>query len=248
MPMETPRSQRRNKPSSHDRSFLSLAAHELRTPLHSANGFLEMVLDGLAGPLNERQQEMLGYTHTAIGQLTLLLEDVLFMARADGGEMTLRLSKVDPAVVVARALESIREQLRATDISVIRSDGPLPAMLKADGERLCEGLGGLLRGAVAMMPVGGAMEIQATAQDGSFRVIVWLHGVRLNATDMGTLFDRFPQPHPIEADRPVHLGLELAIAQITAAWHDGACYMDSSAEDGSLILSYEVPINPPVQS
>lgn len=245
--MEPSRSQRRNKPSSHDRSFLSLAAHELRTPLHSANGFLEMVLDGLAGPLSERQQEMLGYTHTAIGQLALLLEDVLFMARADRGELALRLTKVDPAAVFARALESIRDQLRANNITVIRTDEPLPSTLKADGERLCEGLGGLLRGAVAMMPVGGALEIQATARDGSFRVMVRLHGVRLNATDLETLFGRFSQPQPIGADRPVHLGLELSIAQITAVWHHGACYTDSSAEDGSLILCYEVPINPPGQ-
>jgi signal transduction histidine kinase len=246
--METPRSQRRNKPSSHDRSFLSSAAHELRTPLHSANGFLEMVLDGLAGPLNERQQEMLGYTHTAIGQLTLLLEDVLFMARADSGELALRLTKVDPAAVFSRALEGIREQLGANNITVIRTDGPLPSSLKADGERLCEGLGRLLRGAVAMVPVGGALEIQATAHDGSFRVMVRPHGVRLNETDIGTLFDRFPQPHPIDADRPVHLGLELSIAQITALWHQGACYTDSSAEDGSLVLCYEVPLTPPDQS
>jgi signal transduction histidine kinase len=246
--METPRSQRRNKPASQDRSFLSSAAHELRTPLHSANGFLEMVLDGLAGPLNERQQEMLGYTHTAIGQLTLLLEDVLFMARADSGELALRLTKTDPAAVCSRALESVREQLLASNITVIQTDGPLPSTLKADGERLCEGLGRLLRGAVAMLPVGGALEIQATTQVGSFRVIVRLHGVRLNATDIGTLFDRFPQPHPIDADRPVHLGLELSIAHLTAAWHHGRCYTDTSAEDGSLILTYEVPINPPGQS
>lgn len=246
--MEPPRSQRRNKPSSPDRSFLSSAAHELRTPLHSANGFLEMVLDGLAGPLNERQQEMLGYTHTAIGQLAILLEDVLFMARADSGELVPRLTKVDPATVFSRALESIHEQLRANNITVVRTDGPLSSTLKADGERLCEGLGGLLRGAVAMLPVGGALEIQATAQDGSFRMIVRPHGVLLNATDIGTLFDRFSQPHPIGADRPVHLGLELSIAQITAVWHHGACYVDSSAEDGSLILCYEVPLTPPGQA
>jgi signal transduction histidine kinase len=244
--MEAPRSQRRNKPSNHQRSFLSHAAHELRTPLHSANGFLEMVLDGLAGPLNERQQEMLAYTHTALGQLATLVEDVLFMARADNGELVApRLGRVDPSSVLTRALESVREQLLANNITVIRSDATVPSTLRADGERLCEGITALLRGAVAMTPAGGTLTIETAARDSSLRLAVRLHGVRLTEADTGTLFDRFPLPHPIGAERPVHLGLELSIARITAEWHHGACHADSAPDDGSLMLCYDVPISPP---
>src|SRR5690348_345716 len=101
MPMDTPTAAttRRNTATARERSFLSNAGHELRTPLHSANGFVEMVLDGLAGSLNERQQEMLSHAHTAIGQLGTLIEEVLFVARSDNGEILFHPSPVDPSTI-----------------------------------------------------------------------------------------------------------------------------------------------------
>ena len=157
MPMDTSTTTRRAAAAARERSFLSNSGHELRTPLHSANGFVEMVLDGLAGPLNERQQEMLSYAHTAIGQLGTLIEDVLFLARSDNGEIVYRPTTVDPGAILSCALDCVREQAAGQHVTVSRHDQELPTAIQADSERLREGLTGLLRGALAMMPSDGAM-------------------------------------------------------------------------------------------
>ncbi|HEX5548102.1 MAG TPA: sensor histidine kinase, partial [Ktedonobacterales bacterium] len=111
-----------------------------------------------------------------------------------------------------------------------------------DGERLREGLTGLLRGGLAMMPPESAMTVLATVREDLLAFEVTLDQVRLNGTDRRHLFDRFYQPRPLGADRSAHLGLGLVIAQITAQWHGGHVRVDSVA-DGSIILYYEIPLN-----
>lgn len=234
-------SQRQN-PSLKERTFLATAAHELRTPLHSANGFLEMALEGMAGPLGERQREMLDYAHLALGQLGILLEDVLFVARADGGELVPHPTKVAPATLVARAIEAVRDQARERDVTLTQSVGDAPATIRVDGERVREGLVGLLRSGVALTVPGRTLAVATLADAGLFRVTVMLDGVRLSASDLRRLFDRFAQPQPLGAEKSAHLGLGLVIAQITAAWHGGRARAEA-APDGSLILSYELPLS-----
>jgi signal transduction histidine kinase len=242
MPMDTSTTTRRAAAAARERSFLSNSGHELRTPLHSANGFVEMVLDGLAGPLNERQREMLSYAHTAIGQLGILIEDVLFLARSDNGEILNRPAVVDPSAILTCALDCVREQAHEQGVTLSRQELALPAAIQADGERLREGLTGLLRGGLAMMPPESAMTVLATVREDLLAFEVTLDQVRLNGTDRRHLFDRFYQPRPLGADRSAHLGLGLVIAQITAQWHAGNVRLDSVA-DGSVILCYEIPLN-----
>ncbi|HEY1391627.1 MAG TPA: HAMP domain-containing sensor histidine kinase [Ktedonobacterales bacterium] len=233
---------RRTAAAARERSFLSNAGHELRTPLHSANGFVEMVLDGLAGSLNERQQEMLSHAHTAIGQLGVLIEDVLFLARSDSGEILYHPSTVDPSAILTCAMDCVREQAHKQGVTLSRQDLELPTAIQADSERLREGLTGLLRGGLAMVPPDGAMTVVAMTRKEILAFEVTLDQVRLSATDRRHLFDRFSQPRPLGADRSAYLGLGLVIAQITAHWHGGNARVSSTA-DGSAMLSYELPLN-----
>lgn len=244
MTMDSSTSSRRHTIVTKERTFLSNAAHELRTPLHSANGFMEMVLDGMAGPLNERQSEMLTYAHIAIGQLSSLVEDVLFVARADSGELLAHLSTVDPVSILGRALDSVRELARENNVTLALRESALPPTIQADGERMRDGLAGLLRGGLALMPSGGAMFVDVKAHENQLEVAATLERVRLSATDLRHLFDRFYQPRPLGADRSAHLGLGLVIAQITAGWHGGVVRAETTS-DGNVILRYETLLSHP---
>jgi two-component system heavy metal sensor histidine kinase CusS len=185
---------------------------------------------------------MLSYAHTAIGQLGTLIEDVLFLARSDNGEILNRPAAVDPSAILTCALDCVREQAHEQGVTLSRQELALPAAIQADGERLREGLTGLLRGGLAMMPPESAMTVLATVREDLLAFEVTLDQIRLNGTDRRHLFDRFYQPRPLGADRSAHLGLGLVIAQITAQWHAGNVRLDSVA-DGSIILYYEIPLN-----
>ena len=240
--MDSSKPSHRHNTSLKERTFLANAAHELRTPLHSANGFLAMALEGMAGPLSERQREMLGYAHLAMNQLALLLEDVLFVARADSGELAPHPAAVAPSALIGQAIETVRDQARENNITLTQQTGDLPATMRMDGERVREGLVGLLRSGLALTPPGGMVSIIAEAKEHILCFTMTLTDVKLSASDLSRLFDRFSQPRPIGADRSAHLGLGLVIAQITAAWH-GGCARADTAVDGSLVLSYELPLS-----
>src|SRR5262249_26795869 len=70
-------------------NFISMVSHELRTPLNSLNGFLEIVLEGQAGPLRPRQEEFLNYARSSTHALMRLVEDIVFITRADTGQFSL---------------------------------------------------------------------------------------------------------------------------------------------------------------
>ncbi len=65
---------------------------------------------------------MLCHAHTAIGQLSTLIEDVLFVARSDNGEIQLLVSTVDPSAILALALDSVREHAQEQGITVSRQE------------------------------------------------------------------------------------------------------------------------------
>src|SRR4051812_5748553 len=69
--------------------FLSLITHELRSPLNTINGYLDLVLEGAAGELNEQQQEFIQRARTGSVRLYTLLEDLLLISRADAGQLRL---------------------------------------------------------------------------------------------------------------------------------------------------------------
>lgn len=240
--MDSTKPSRRSRGKTYERTFLANAAHELRTPLHSANGFVEMVLDGLAGPLNERQREMLGYTHISIRQLATLIEEILFLARVDSGELVPHIAIVDPTATLTHALDSVREHLRDNNITLTRAATEMPTTIRADGERLREGLAGLLRAGISLMPPDGVMTVAALTRDNMLTFEVTLANVQLNATDLSQLFERFYQPRPLGADRSAHPGLGLVIAQTTAGWHGGSACASSTPDNSSLILSYGLPL------
>lgn len=242
MLMDKSKPARRATVAAKERTFLANAAHELRTPLHSANGFVEMMLDGLAGTLNERQHEMLGYAHVAIGQLGTLIEDIIFLARTDSGEIVPHLSNVNPAGILTSALESIREHVSEQNVALTYVATELPTVIQADGERLRAGILGLLRGCLSLMPSGGVIQVAVSASEKLLSIEVILENVQLDATDIRHLFDRFSQPRPLGAQHATPPGLGLAIARLTAEWHSGTTRAKSTP-DGSLVLSYELPLN-----
>jgi K+-sensing histidine kinase KdpD len=143
--------------------YLSILSHDLRTPLHTLGGFLEMVHDGMAGPITERQDEFLGYARTGAHQLGAMLEDVLFLSRADSSPLTLRRDRVEVSSLLHGVLNAAQVEAQVKHVTVL-ADIPqnLPPLL-GDEERLKHALARLLSHAVSRAPASSTVEIFATA-------------------------------------------------------------------------------------
>ena len=216
-------------------NFLSLITHELRSPLNSINGYLDLALEGLAGPLNEQQREFLQRARAGSEHLYALVEDLLLAARADSGQLRLTRESVNLHDLVNDALEEL--ELTARDAEVRLSSAvprDFPALL-IDPVRVQQVLRNLLNNA-----------LQFTSKDGTVTVSARYEAARqlvqIQVTDSGCgiapeyherIFERFFQiPRP-NGGRASGMGLGLAIVKMIVELHGGQVWVESTPGQGS---------------
>lgn len=146
-------------------NLISMISHELRTPLNTINGFLEIVLDGQVGALNERQQEFLGYAQVGARQLMTLVEDILLISKADAGQFSLRLGPVEVAPLIESALTSQRAAAGRGEVRLEVDIAPDLPTVQADELRLQQVLTNLLSNAIKFTFAGGMARVVARLID-----------------------------------------------------------------------------------
>ncbi len=150
-------------------SFVSVAAHELRTPLTSIYGYLELFLDGILGPVSEKQQEYLQRIYKSAGWMLAAVSNLLDMIRIDSDRVELVLQPASFHEVLEGAVERFEPQLLAQEQQLqMEVPGDLPQIL-CDVLRTEQVLGRLLSQASTASPPGGTIRLSAAlSEDGSF--------------------------------------------------------------------------------
>ena len=133
--------------------FLSLVSHELRTPLTSIRGYLDLVLDEEAGELNSGATPVPRGRRAQLGRLLRLVGDLLFVAQADAGRLSLEQGKVDLAALAAECVEGAAPAAAAKSIELVLAAKPVPAFV-GDRGRLAQVLDNLVSNALKFTPEG----------------------------------------------------------------------------------------------
>ena len=231
-------------------NFLSMITHELRSPLNAINGYLDLTLTGIAGPLNEQQHEFVQRARASSEYLYALVEDLLLISRADSGQVRLNREVTSLQEMAANAIEELELMAIDNKVSVavdIPHDFP---PLYADPVRLQQVLRNLVSNALRFTPPGGQVTVAAAiamppesdsaapSQDEEMRR--WL---RLQVRDTGygiapehieRIFDRFYQAPQPGATRANGQGLGLAIVKMIVELHDGRISVESVLGQGSV--------------
>jgi signal transduction histidine kinase len=139
--------------------FLSHVSHELKTPLTSIKGFLQNLLDGLTGPLNEKQQRYLSRMLDNSNRLIHMIEDLLDRTRIQFGRLDLVPGEVDLGYCVVDAVEQLRllAQTKRQTLEAIAPPGPL--VVWADRDRLIQIIMNLVQNALKFTPEGGSITV-----------------------------------------------------------------------------------------
>ncbi len=227
-------------------NLISMISHELRTPLNTISGFLEIVLDGQVGPLNERQQEFLGYVRTGAQQLTTLVEDILFISKADAGQFLLRLGPVEIPVLVESVLTALHGAAERAGVRLEADVAPGLPTIEADGLRVQQVLSNLVNNAIKFTNRGGVARITVRQDGDAILFQVSDTGRGIASRDLKRIFERFYQSDNAgEAQTGGH-GLGLAIARLIVEQHHGHIWVESALRRGST-FSFTIPVAPLVQ-
>ncbi len=225
-------------------NFLSTITHELRSPLNTINGYLDLLLEGISGDLNAQQHSFAQRARAGSEHLYALLEDLLMISRADSGQLRLNCEIISLPEVIARAVEEL--DLTASDQgTTIVVDVPRNfPQLYADNVRLQQVLRNLMSNALHFTPDGGKVTISAwlerREQQKAADEVERLMKLQVRDTGAGIdpafherIFERFFQVPNASPTRAGGQGLGLAIVKMIVELHGGSIEVASVPAQGS---------------
>jgi two-component system phosphate regulon sensor histidine kinase PhoR len=221
-----------------------MVSHELRTPLNSINGFLEIVLEGQVGALNDRQQEFLNYAFVSTQQLMTLVEDILFISKADAGQFKLRRSSVDVALLMEQAVHSALQAAEKVGIPLLADIPTDPIQIRGDELRLLQVLNNLLGNAIKFSLAGTSVRLSASIEGNDIRFAVTDRGKGISSEERERIFDRFYQADSSARSRGEGYGLGLAIAKLIVEQHGGRIWVESKPDDATTFF-VSLPLTSP---
>ncbi len=194
--------------------FLSRMSHELRTPLNAILGFGQLLeLD----PLRDDQRTAVGHIVSAGRHLLELVDEVLDIARIEGGVMRLSLEPIDLCTVTNDTIELMRPLATQREIHLHVDEDSISVHLRADQQRLRQVLLNLISNAIKYNRPGGDVHVSGQARPaGRFRVMIRDRGYGLSGADTKLLFEPFERLAAEHGDvEGVGLGLALCKQLVT---------------------------------
>jgi signal transduction histidine kinase len=224
--------------------FLSVAAHELRTPITSINGFSELLRRELHGAARnpERITRFVDRLAGAGSRLAALVEDMLDVSRIRLGQLPLRLAPFDLAALVRRVVLSYEEQHGDDRHPVVTILPPEPCVVVADEDRLEQVLTNLLDNAVKYSPHGGEIRLALETTPGAVRLTVSDPGIGLPPDELETIFKPFGRAVNALADNLPGLGLGLFICRNIVERHGGRIWAESAGEHRGTTIVVWLPV------
>ena len=207
------------------REFVANASHELRTPIFSLGGFLELVASEDLD--DETRRDFLAAMQEQVERLTRLTGDLLDLSRLDAGQLRVEREPVDLAAVAASLADEFAAVARASG-HTLETDVPDPApRVLADPERVRQVGRVLVENALRHTPPGTRIRVAAAAEDGSAALVVEDDGPGIPREHADHVFERF---YRVDGGRASGSGLGLAIARELAEAMGGRLELASEAE------------------
>lgn len=222
--------------------FVSVASHELRTPMTSIRAYVENMLDGVTGPLTEKQSHYLSRVKCNIDHLTRTITDLLDLTRMEAGRVDLRLESVPVVELIEDVVESLRSMAREKSLilEILHSSSPPP--IQADRDKVVQILTNLVGNAIKFTPSGGTIQVKTKIQDDiSLHFGVSDTGRGIQPDELPRVFEKFFRGESIQTEAR-GAGLGLAIAKSLVELHGGHIGAESTPGIGSHFF-FTIPLH-----
>jgi signal transduction histidine kinase len=238
-------------------NFLATVSHELRTPLTSVIGYSEMLLEGMAGAMNDEQRD---YVRTIMDKgesLLSMISQILDLSRIESGNLRLVITDFNVREVLRAALTSVVPQCQKKGIHLETHIGEDLPFLKGDREKIGQVVVNLLGNASKFTPAGGRIKLSADrftgprrarstdkadhgagqlfdlADESFVRIVVEDTGIGIPQDKLDRIFERFFQVDNSSTREFGGTGLGLSIVKSFIDAHGGDIRVDSETGKGS---------------
>ena len=225
--------------SGHKSAFLASMSHELRTPLNAVIGFSDVLLEGLFGTLNERQEEYVRDIRDSGRHLLELINEILDLSKVEAGRMELEPAVLSLPELLAHGIALVRERAARSSLTVSLDVASDVGVVWADETKLKQVVVNLLSNAVKFTPAGGSVSLAARTEGDEVLVTVSDTGVGIAPEDQARIFEAFQR-----GDRRVSVegtGLGLTLSRRFVELHGGRMWVESSLGSGST-FGFAIPV------
>ena len=219
--------------------FISVASHELRTPVTSIKGFLELLEDAQTGPMTADQKRFLDAVSRNTHRLELLVDDLLDISRLDSGMIGLERSEFPVLDAIQQVVSEMQSEIEAKHLDVRFADDLEYAVADADKERVIQILANLLGNAVKYSPSGSPIYVDAKTDAGTnslVRISIRDEGPGIDPRDADRLFEKFYRVDNSTTRSTRGTGLGLAITKALVELHSGTIWVESEVGKGSTFM------------
>ncbi len=224
--------------------FVSLVAHELRTPMTSIRGYADMLLRGMVDSLTKQQAEFVHKIRSNVVRMQVLVSDLQDISRIETGHLRLDMRTVSLDQAVQDALETTQEQIKARHQKLTVSLPEDLPPVRADAARLTQVLINLLSNAYKYTPEGGRIRLRAWREGSFVHCAVSDTGIGISPEDQARLFTKFfRSENPTAREKP-GTGLGLCIVKNLVELQGGQISVQSELGRGTT-FAFTIPLAQP---
>jgi len=213
--------------------FISTVSHELRTPLTFIKGYVDLILAGHTGPLNETQTKFLSGVKRGSERLKNLVDDLLDIARMESGHYKINKEPADLIRIIRQAMDMVKVQADEKKIALnLDLAKNLPPVV-LDRDKILQVMTNLLTNAIKYSP--RETQVTITAEDCDQEIIVSVadQGIGISPEDQKRLFQKFYRVDSSTTREVGGTGLGLAICKHIVEMHRGRIWVESEPGSGS---------------
>ncbi len=212
--------------------FVSMASHQLRSPLTAIKGYSSMLLEGSFGEVGEKARGAVERVFQSSQNLVNVIEDFLNISRIELGTMHYEMSNFDFCQLVRATIDELRPGIEKEGLRLSFACGPAHAEFQVSGDsgKLGQVVSNLLDNAAKYTQKGGAIDVRLDKRDGLIRLTVKDTGIGIAPEVMPKLFKKFSRAEEAGKVNIRGTGLGLFVAKQIVEAHQGRIWAESAGE------------------
>jgi signal transduction histidine kinase len=222
--------------------FISMASHQLRTPLTSIKGYISMILEGDAGDINEQQRNFLNQAFISSQRMVFLISDLLNVSRLKTGKFVIEKTEADLCEMVQSEVDQLIPTAEGRGLSLeFKAPDNYPKVV-LDETKTLQVIMNFIDNAIYYTPKGGHIKVELSHDDTSVTYKVIDNGLGVPKAVQHELFTKFYRAENAKKARPDGTGLGLYMAKKVVIAQGGHIIFESQEGKGST-FGFSLPLN-----
>lgn len=222
--------------------FISMASHQLRTPLTSIKGYLSMVLEGDVGPLNKKEHDMVQTAFNSAERMVFLIADLLNVSRLQSGKFVIENKPTDLSKMIESQVDQLQETAQNHQLKLTYTKPENFPVVNIDETKIQQVVMNFMDNAIYYTPPGGSIEVKLEATAKEVIYTVTDTGLGVPKAEQSHLFAKFYRANNARKARPDGTGLGLFMAKKVIIAQGGAIIFKSTEGKGST-FGFSFPIS-----